>query len=64
VVGDHIALRLFRDAARHLAPGGRVLMVGNRHLGYHRSLKQYFSSVEQRAASPKFVVFEARNGAV
>lgn len=63
VVGDHIALRLFRDAARHLAPGGRLLMVGNRHLGYHRSLKQYFSGIEQRAASPKFVVFEAWNGA-
>lgn len=34
-------------------------MVGNRHLGYHRSLKRYFSSVVQRAASPRFVVFEA-----
>lgn len=59
VVGDHIALRLFRDAARHLAPGGRVLMVGNRHLGYHRSLKKYFRHVSQKGASPKFVVFEA-----
>lgn len=59
VVGDHIALRLFRDAARHLEPEGTLLMVGNRHLGYHRSLKRYFSSVVQRAASPRFVVFEA-----
>ncbi len=59
VVGDHIALRLFRDAARHLTPGGRMLMVGNRHLGYHKSLKRYFGKVEQRAASPRFVVFEA-----
>ncbi|MBN7769565.1 methyltransferase [Marinobacter daepoensis] len=59
VVGDHIALRLFRDAARHLAPGGRVLMVGNRHLGYHRSLKKYFRNVSQKVASPRFVVFEA-----
>lgn len=59
VVGDHIALRLFKDAAEHLAEGGRVLMVGNRHLGYHRTLKRYFRTVEQRAASPRFVVFEA-----
>jgi len=59
VVGDHIAQRLFRDAARHLAPGGRLLMVGNRHLGYHRTLKRYFGHLEQRAASPRFVVFEA-----
>lgn len=59
VVGDHIALRLFSDAARHLAPGGRLLMVGNRHLGYHKTLKRFFRKVEQRAASPRFVVFEA-----
>lgn len=60
VVGDHIALRLFRDAAEHLAPNGRLLMVGNRHLGYHQTLKRYFGRVEQRGASPRFVVFEAR----
>jgi 16S rRNA (guanine1207-N2)-methyltransferase len=61
VVGDHIALRLFEQASKHLAPGGRLLMVGNRHLGYHRSLRRYFSSVEQLDASPKFVVFRAGN---
>ncbi|WP_150912887.1 class I SAM-dependent methyltransferase [Marinobacter halotolerans] len=59
VVGDHIALTLFRQAAARLAPGGRVLVVGNRHLGYHRSLKTSFSLVRQLASSPKFVVFEA-----
>lgn len=61
VVGDHIALRLFGQAARHLSPGGRLLMVGNRHLGYHRSLRRYFSSIHQLDASPKFVVFRAGN---
>lgn len=59
VVGDHIALRLFQDAARHLAPEGRVLMVGNRHLGYHRTLKRFFSRISQQGASSRFVVFEA-----
>ncbi|WP_316933372.1 class I SAM-dependent methyltransferase [Marinobacter sp. AL4B] len=59
VVGDHIAQRLFKEAAEHLSANGRVLMVGNRHLGYHRTLKRYFRSVQQRAANPRFVVFEA-----
>lgn len=59
VVGDHIALRLFRQVARHLTPGGRMLMVGNRHLGYHRSLRRFFSRVRQLDADPRFVVFEA-----
>lgn len=61
VVGDHIAQRLFDQAARHLAPGGVFLMVGNRHLGYHRSLRRYFSSIVQLDASSKFVVFQAGN---
>ncbi|OZB20729.1 MAG: methyltransferase [Marinobacter sp. 34-60-7] len=61
VVGDHIALRLFEQASEHLTPGGRLLMVGNRHLGYHRSLGRFFRHVQQRGASPRFVVFEAFN---
>ncbi|MBW7470318.1 class I SAM-dependent methyltransferase [Marinobacter sp. F4218] len=59
VVGDHVALRLFAQAAKHLSPGGRLLMVGNRHLGYHRSLRRFFPQVRQLDASPKFVVLEA-----
>lgn len=59
VVGDHIALRLFAQASRHLAPGGGLLMVGNRHLGYHRSLRRFFPQVRQLDANPKFVVLEA-----
>lgn len=59
MVGDHIALRLFQQASRRLAPTGRLVMVGNRHLGYHRSLRRYFRQVRQLDASPKFVVFEA-----
>ncbi|MDX1756635.1 MAG: class I SAM-dependent methyltransferase [Marinobacter sp.] len=61
VVGDHIALRLFRQASRHLRSGGRLLVVGNRHLGYHKSLRRDFSKVRQLDATPKFVVFEARH---
>ncbi|MDX1456203.1 MAG: class I SAM-dependent methyltransferase [Marinobacter sp.] len=60
VVGDHIALRLFRQAARCLRPQGKLLVVGNRHLGYHKSLRRDFSQVRQLGAEPKFVVFEAR----
>jgi len=61
VVGDHIALRLFEQASQYLKPDGSMLVVGNRHLGYHRSLRRYFSSVAQLDASSKFVVFRASN---
>lgn len=59
-IGDHIALRMFRQASQALNPGGALLVVGNRHLGYHAKLKKDFVRVEQRAADPKFVVLEAR----
>lgn len=59
IVGDHIALRLFADAARLLNSNGQLLIVGNRHLGYHRSLRRFFSNTQQLAASPGFVVFSA-----
>lgn len=59
MVGDYIALTLFEQASAVLAPGGRMLMVGNGHLGYHRTLKTFFNEVRQLASTPKFVVFEA-----
>lgn len=59
VVGDHIALRLFEQASRSLSARGRMLMVGNRHLGYHKSLRRFFPHIRQLDANPRFVVFEA-----
>jgi 16S rRNA (guanine1207-N2)-methyltransferase len=58
-VGDHIAMKLFAQAAEHLSPTGTLLMVGNRHLGYHRSLRRFFPHVRQLDADSRFVVFEA-----
>lgn len=59
VVGDEIARRLFQQSRNTLAPGGRLLVVGNRHLGYHVTLRKYFSEVKQIGASSKFVVLQA-----
>ncbi|MCL5043271.1 MAG: methyltransferase [Gammaproteobacteria bacterium] len=60
VVGDLIARRLFASSRRALHADGCLLVVGNRHLGYHRTLKRNFSRVEQIASHPKFVVLAAR----
>lgn len=56
-VGDHIAVRLFAEAAGCLTGDGELLMVGNHHLGYHRSLRSFFTQVQQLHASPRFAVF-------
>ncbi|HZJ94727.1 MAG TPA: methyltransferase, partial [Thiopseudomonas sp.] len=51
--------RMFRQSHKALKPGGELWIVGNRHLGYHVTLKRMFRRVEQIAAHAKFVVFKA-----
>lgn len=59
LVGDFLARRMFQQSHRALKPGGQLWVVGNRHLGYHITLKRMFSKVEQVAANAKFVIFKA-----
>lgn len=58
-VGDHIAKRLFRDAKQRLKPDGHFIIIGNRHLGYHVSLKTHFKHVETIATNSKFLLLNA-----
>lgn len=60
VVGDHLAMAMFKDAARVLQKEGELWVVGNRHLGYHAKLKRWFRRVEQQGKHPKFVVLRCR----
>ncbi|QLF94032.1 methyltransferase [Pseudomonas sp. ABC1] len=60
VVGDFLAWRMFQQAHKALAAGGELLLVGNRHLGYHLKLKRLFGNCRQVAATPKFVILAAR----
>ncbi|MEU8521006.1 methyltransferase [Streptomyces sp. NBC_01216] len=56
---DRTARRMFTDARRVLRPGGELWVVGNRHLGYHVSLRRIFGRCELVASDPKFVVLRA-----
>ncbi len=55
-VHAEIALRLFAEAARVLAPGGELLTVFNSHLGYRSSLSRTVGSTRQAARNAKFTV--------
>lgn len=55
-VHTEIAARMFRDAARHLNPGGTLHVVANRHLEYLPLLKRHFHPVQVTASNSKFVV--------
>ncbi|MFJ4679945.1 methyltransferase [Kitasatospora sp. NPDC088783] len=53
---DAVARRMFTGARRVLRPGGELRVVGNRHLGYHVTLRRLFGNCRTVAGSPKFVV--------
>ena len=59
VVSDHIARQMFRDARRVLREGGELWVVGNRHLGYHKTLKRLFGNATLVASNRKFVILRA-----
>ncbi|WP_097260513.1 methyltransferase [Streptomyces sp. TLI_55] len=56
---DATARRMFADARRALRLGGELWVVGNRHLGYHVTLRRLFGNSELVASDPKFVVLRA-----
>lgn len=58
-LADTVVWAMFNDAKQVLRPGGAVLVVGNRHLGYHVKLKRVFGNVEVVASNPKFVVLRS-----
>lgn len=60
VVGDHVARRLFKQAKKALSDTGELRVIGNRHLGYHATLKKVFPRVEEVASNRKFVVWSCR----
>ncbi|PWI13665.1 50S rRNA methyltransferase [Streptomyces sp. Act143] len=56
---DATARRMFADARRALRPGGELWVIGNRHLGYHVTLRRLFGNSRLVAGDPKFVVLKA-----
>ena len=58
-VGDATAWDMFVDSHRVLRPGGRLVVVANRHLGHHTRIGKIFGNAETVAANRKFVILSA-----
>lgn len=54
-----LAERLFADAGRALAPGGRLVAVWNSHLRYRPALERLVGPTRQVARDPKFTITES-----
>ncbi len=50
---------MFSASHRFLCKDGQLLVIGNRHLGYHVALNRLFGNCETRASNSKFVVLQA-----
>ena len=58
-IDDGVARMLFGQARQHLAPGGQLLVIGNRLLQYQQPLRRLFTKVEQLAADARFTIWRA-----
>ena len=58
-VGDQIAWQMFKQSNKALKQGGKLWIVGNRHLSYHVKLKRLFGNCRTIASNKKFVILEA-----
>jgi len=59
---DAVAWRMFTHACRVLRPGGRLRVVGNRHLHYHAKLTKIFGNHKTIKSDRRYVVVEAVKG--
>ncbi len=60
-ITDHIAWQMFCDSKQVLKKGGKLLVIGNRHLGYDIKLARLFgrSQLKTVASNKKFVILQA-----
>lgn len=58
-IGDFIAQQMFQDSFSTLKKGGRLLVIGNSHLGYQVKMKKMFGNSRILATNEKFVIAEA-----
>ncbi|PMH41147.1 50S rRNA methyltransferase [Vibrio sp. 10N.286.49.B3] len=60
-ITDHIAWQMFCDAKHALSNGGKLIVIGNRHLGYDIKLARLFgeANVETLELNQKFEILQA-----
>jgi 16S rRNA (guanine1207-N2)-methyltransferase len=58
VVGQQIALAMFKDSKRVLRQGGQLWVVANRHLDYPAKLKRMFGRCTTVASNNKFCIYK------
>lgn len=58
-IGDFIAWEMFKDSFDVLQKGGRIVVIGNSHLGYQIKMKKIFGNSKIISTNQKFMICEA-----
>jgi 23S rRNA (guanine1835-N2)-methyltransferase len=57
-VSDHIAWKMLKQSKDLLSTGGKIWVVGNRHLNYHQKIKSLMGNCTVVDSDKKFVILE------
>lgn len=57
----HLSQRLLGPTSQQIKPGGRLILVANRHLPYEKWLAKRFKSITELAVNSKFKIIVAKN---
>ena len=58
-ISDQTTKTMIQQCHQQLNSGGKLFLIGNRHLQYHIPLKKKFSQVQQLASNNKFILYQA-----
>ncbi|MGL1891364.1 MAG: class I SAM-dependent methyltransferase [Spirochaetaceae bacterium] len=55
-----IAVEMFKQSRKVLRRGGTLIVVANKHLGYHKKLRSIYHNLNRVAENEKFIIFSVR----
>ncbi len=59
-VTTDIALQMFIQSRRVLKRGGQLFIVANKHLGYHKKLREIYHNLKKEGENDKFFIYSVR----
>jgi 23S rRNA (guanine1835-N2)-methyltransferase len=59
-VATDVANEMFKQSKKVLKPGGQLILVANKHLGYHKILRTLFHNLNKVAENEKFFIYSVR----
>ena len=59
-IGESVARQMFSASKKVLARGGELMVIGNNHLAYHKTLRRLFGNCKTVASNNKFTIYSVK----